>query len=528
MLESEVNMRLQHTRLTMTGLGLAVADQIEAGIHLRWHMDHRLGFPPGGFRLYRRKHLTPDELCIKISIAGTSTLQVISGDLTVVSNVTMISRPYGASAHTAIVVDGAAELRISCAQPMQSFTVTTEQAEGTVRLHALDGATTVASATITAPGGSASLLADRFTQVSITTEAEAGFFALCRTLVSDGADGNWEPLATLELPRNWSEAAGRLTEAEQGRLEPEFPRLTKVIDLLGSRGRRYTAVDAPAPVPRFAVQRVELLSLAALDPAIARLLGLGYLDTTADRGVAYDYRLLGDWSRDGLDWLMVTYAWHCFNLELGTPPPVPVPRGLIVQARPNFGVGTLPSDGQVMVDLTWQLPRDARGGLNPGAPILYHLYRQRQSQRGWTAATQLTDGRRVAVPVTSSGTLPTSFYADGPLAGGVYRYRLQGIDLFGRRSDRSAPATITLTDSVAPPPPVDVSVLAMANTGQTDLTVNWRWTNERRVQAGDAAAFRVYYQTTNIRPVLGTITSITSTTTVGGVTNVTTDLPASG
>ena len=61
-------MALQGAQLTMTNLGLAVPDQIEAGVHLRWAMAAGLGFPSGGFDLYRRPHLAPSPSCVKVSI----------------------------------------------------------------------------------------------------------------------------------------------------------------------------------------------------------------------------------------------------------------------------------------------------------------------------------------------------------------------------------------------------------------------------------------------------------------------------
>ena len=54
---------LQGKRLTMTGLGLATAGQIEAGIHLRWTMEAGMGFPPFGFSLYRRAHVPGTPVC---------------------------------------------------------------------------------------------------------------------------------------------------------------------------------------------------------------------------------------------------------------------------------------------------------------------------------------------------------------------------------------------------------------------------------------------------------------------------------
>ena len=528
-------MALQGAQLTMTSLGLAVPDQIEAGVHLRWAMAAGLGFPSGGFDLYRRPHLAPSPSCVKVSIAfGVSgaVSHFTSGDLTVTSTVGMLSRPYGPTGLTAIVVDGDAQLTATCARAMQSFTVTTEHPNGTVRLRALDGAVPVDSAAIAAPGGTATLTADRFTRVEITTDGEAGFFEICHALVADGADLNWgSPLASLTLPPDWATAAARIPATVQARYKPTFPKLLEVIGLLRGGARSYAAVGAPAPAPSFVVRPTQLLSLAALDPAIARMLGLAYLDATAALGTVYDYRIVGRWDVTGLDLRVQNHAWICFGVERGTPPSVSRPTGLVVHARPVGGglMAGASSTEQAMAALAWTLPRDLRGGLDPAAAVLYHVHRQRRRPSGWTAATRLTSGQPVVVPAAAAtGGLPTDFYVDGPLPAGEYRYQVEGIDLFGRTSARSAPVAVALADIVAPPPPVDVVAHAVPAAGGADIAVSWRWPAERRAQAGDAEAFRVYYQTTDIRPVLGVITTITGTTVFGGFTSVTTDLSAAG
>jgi hypothetical protein len=104
------------------------------------------------------------------------------------------------------------------------------------------------------------------------------------------------------------------------------------------------------------------------------------------------------------------------------PAPVPAPTGLTAEAR-TVSTGTAPAPAvQVAAALTWALPQDRGGGLTRGAPVLYHVYRQRRTEGGWTTPQRLTAGRPVVVPAeATSGDLPGAYFADGPIAAGDYR-----------------------------------------------------------------------------------------------------------
>jgi hypothetical protein len=514
---------LQGRELVMMGLGLAAPGQIGAGIHLRWSIAPSVGFPTYGFNLFRRPHIASPPVCVTLAIPpGGNPRRYTSGDLTIVSTFPMVPRAsYGPSGQPAIVVDGAAELTITCTSPMRLFRVVEEHAVGTVRIAAFDRSVLVDSAMLAAPGGTAMLVADRITRVVITTESETGFHALCRVRVADDAQINWGmPLVTLNLPPDWTTAAARLPAAAQSRYEDDFPKLVEVIGLLPSGPTSYTATGETTPLPTFLVQPTEMLLLSALDPGIARMLGLYFQDTTAATGTVYDYRIVGNWTQSA----SAEYEWICYSLQRGTPPAVATPTGLAVEARPVGGglIEGAPSANQVTAALTWTLPRDPRRVVDPAAAVLYNVARQTRRSTGWSQTVNLTANHPVLVTTDSTtGHLPAEFYVDGPVPGGDYRYQIQAIDIFGRTSPPSTPVAVTLADDIAPPPPVQIAGYPSQANGRTDVTVSWAWTADLRAQAGDADRFRVYYQTDNVRPLQGTLTRVVQNS--DGTCTVTTD-----
>ena len=218
-------------------------------------------------------------------------------------------------------MDGAAQLRIACQQPMREFRLTTAQSLGSVQATAMDGSTPVAMAIIPPPGGTRTLRADRFTHVDVTTEDETGFQDLCRVAVAEVTDDGWgEPLASLALPASWPDAAARLPRSQWPAYQPSFPQTLAAIQLLGQGPVAIAAAGGGDPVPpRFLVDPTRLLLAAALDPGLARILGLYLLDRTAVTGLGYDYRVVGVWAA------ALSHEWICFGVNRGTPPPVPAP-----------------------------------------------------------------------------------------------------------------------------------------------------------------------------------------------------------
>ena len=227
------------------------------------------------------------------------------------------------------MADGAAQLRITCQQPMREFRLTTAQSLGSVQATAMDG---------DHAGGHGHHPAARRDQDPARRPVhargrdrgnETGFQDLCRIAVAEGTDDGWgEPLASLALPASWPDAAARLPRSQWPAYQPSFPQVLAAIQLLGQGPVAITAAGGGDPVPpRFLVDPTRLLLAAALDPGLARILGLYLLDRTAVTGLSYDYRVVGVWAA------ALSHEWICFGVSRGTPPPVPAPGDLRASAH---------------------------------------------------------------------------------------------------------------------------------------------------------------------------------------------------
>ena len=57
-------MPIQSKRISLTALGIESVPGMENGNHLRVGFDPRMGFPPCGFRLYRRAHESAETVAL--------------------------------------------------------------------------------------------------------------------------------------------------------------------------------------------------------------------------------------------------------------------------------------------------------------------------------------------------------------------------------------------------------------------------------------------------------------------------------
>jgi fibronectin type 3 domain-containing protein len=170
-----------------------------------------------------------------------------------------------------------------------------------------------------------------------------------------------------------------------------------------------------------ASERSLLLLSADLEPGVARVLGLRFDDTGAERGRAYEYRLIAV-TDDG---------------ERAIAHGGPVVAGSYREADPPDSLeADQPPEG---VALRWS---------PAGAFSAYHVYR-RGSQSDWT--------RINAAPVvvfSADAPTPTQapwFFRDtSAVVGDTLGYTVVGLDPFGRESRRSAEARLVVRD-VAPP-----------------------------------------------------------------------------
>ena len=92
--------------------------------------------------------------------------------------------------------------------------------------------------------------------------------------------------------------------------------------------------------PLLETRLLSLLSLLSLDPNMARILGLYYVDGTADSGVTYDYLLVGHYENSRVPWRSIDFD----DVATGTAGPSLVARGrgAITTPRP-----------MTVVDSTW-------------------------------------------------------------------------------------------------------------------------------------------------------------------------------
>ncbi|MFY9243932.1 MAG: hypothetical protein WAO74_13005, partial [Polaribacter sp.] len=208
---------------------------------------------------------------------------------------------------------------------------------------------------------------------------------------------------------------------------------------------------------------------------VSQMLGLYWVDATAEPGTRYDYLIIADHNNvaPGGPSAILGYlsspqavfsfgadAWISFNLSLRVPDPLPAPEDLRAFALPG-GTREAP-DGALdelehNAGLRWHIPTTDGQKLSGGAPVLYRVRRAvlGDAEPGAPVAAdqhaQVSDRPHAVTDanlppgVTQTGRAadwpPDSLnFIDSGLAEGWYSYRLTAIDIFGRWSAPSAPA----------------------------------------------------------------------------------------
>jgi hypothetical protein len=137
-------------------------------------------------------------------------------------------------------------------------------------------------------------------------------------------------------------------------------------------------------------------------------------------------------------------------------------------------------------------------------------------------------------PEDGSPRSASGYFVDRGPGYGTFHYRVLGRDLFGRTSGPSTPASVVVTDEVAPGPPLNLAaeyvdpddpdraggaVLAWANrdVAATDpprsaVAVRWVWPASRQLQFPDLEEFRLYSRLGSLNHVLGRIESVAEVT----------------
>jgi hypothetical protein len=267
-----------------------------------------------------------------------------------------------------------------------------------------------------------------------------------------------------------------------------------------------------------------MLLFGSLNPAVAQVLGLYWVDQTAVDNTAYDYVVLADHDNSFHGSAAQALAamtsgnlpanvdgWVAFNLKMGATPVLAPPGGPLCYALPggvvaNSDPNAVAPAGTNTAGLRWTLPMTSDNELLPGSAIFYHLWRADlglsapASAPAASAYTLLTDGTPIIVanvaatsntqPKTASDWPPFRLFAyDRRLPDGWYSYRLAGVDLFGQFSALSDaahwhqwapvpdprpwyysgpgsnaqinPYAVHLRDTTPPPPPPGVEAYAL-------------------------------------------------------------------
>jgi hypothetical protein len=261
-----------------------------------------------------------------------------------------------------------------------------------------------------------------------------------------------------------------------------------------------------------------LVMLGSLNPAVAQMLGLYWVDDTADPAKTYDYLVVADSTGAGqLDptvvlGLVTQGDWSqldghiTYGLRKVASPPLGPPAGAKAYALPGTTVAQ--QGGGVLgwtnnAGLTWDVPVAGQGALLPGSAVLYHVWRaglgdaaQPATPTGYSA---ITGDAPVLVVRPDPNDPPPQWPSDWPpfalqyidtgLAEGWYGYELSGIDIFGRHSANAAaapwhqwtpeptprpwyyvepaadrvvhPSAVRLEDVVPPPPPTAMQAWAL-------------------------------------------------------------------
>lgn len=275
--------------------------------------------------------------------------------------------------------------------------------------------------------------------------------------------------------------------------------------------------------PRMMKQHpLDLVLLGTLEPAIAQMLGLYWIDETADPDSAFDYLIIADDEgifdglepREVLNLLKETGfsdldGYIVFNKRMAPAPPLSTPEDVRAYALPGNTRPTAEGelqDASNNAGLRWDLGTAEQEGLLPDKPVMYHLWRADLGGEEPADAPPedqyqlVTENQPVLVtePLLPSGKEPQrppnwppfpTHTLDTALAEGWYSYQVSGIDIFGRHSPNSDPGewyqwqpepdprpwyyedptddraihpfAVGLLDKIPPPPPMGIEAYAL-------------------------------------------------------------------
>jgi len=204
---------------------------------------------------------------------------------------------------------------------------------------------------------------------------------------------------------------------------------------------------------------LELLQLAQLDPAMAQILGLYWLDDQVAPGEIFDYYVLADHGNAFNGQVTAALAaangtlpadvdsWITFGHAAQPRAPLAPPGAPAAYVLPDTAINGVATPGRGAVGLRWSLP-SLGGYLAPNAAVRYIAWRHDYGDPTPAAPATVFVPRNSNAPFLAGGgasaaasaIAPTNWPAlsfnavDRKLADGWYGYGLSGIDIWGRYS----------------------------------------------------------------------------------------------
>ena len=536
------------------GLGSEGTTPKPDGNHLRWGFAGDLPFPPKGFDVYRRASGRGERKCLDFrnehrgrrylddfSIDGFAfwsgeTVEVVETEPPAGLPELYLRRVKAMRIHLpgeALAVTLGVAVKSRFAARAYAGSVLVDQGE-------LKAASGVQELTLRGQG----------IDLVVIDAAEAILVRICYTRppeLKEGAkleDQGWEHIAgPLALPETFAEGLPRILfdpveiesayddwmgQAIKVCLDTSDPIASALRTLQFLEGAGIVTSGTPSGgKATFDIKSQSMLLLAAIDPDVARFLGLGFVDQTAPLGVTFDYLVVGDWVSD---------ERYCFvtGLTRGPAPALPAPTAVSGTAFPVGG-------SSMAVGVAWTLPLAGNGYLLTSAAITYDV---RAALVAPAAQTSPPSPSTVSFPSTPAngedriiparrrtisgiGGYPEYLFTHFKRPEGWWAYEAMGFDIFGRESAWSAPAFVRVLDLIPPPaptvllqpqpgpsvPPNEVvrfplrarylesgdpeltaadRALVTANGGPVTV-VEWNWLPEQAQLAPDTGEFRVYF-----------------------------------
>ena len=234
---------------------------------------------------------------------------------------------------------------------------------------------------------------------------------------------------------------------------------------------------------RARVKALSFLMMHSLDPNIARMLGLYYVDTHAKeiQETVFDYKIVAEYSKIGKTICGVVQ-------QLGkTPAAKPkLPNDFSAMQTSStrwfFDTALKPEKQLGKVRLTWSAPNAPAQVYTE--PVTYGLKRSSNAER---LVSPLLGKNKRSLAFVDQGAPVATMNSSGVVNAPEITYELRGIDLFGQVSDNVS-KNIKLKDRDIPPPPYKLCF-----TGVDDnIRLQFEFGASQYLVAPDAKTFTIY------------------------------------